>query len=513
MKLRGRRLFFAPLLIAVVVLLGSTAALADQAMDALAKQTGKQLRNVERMMHSGKTQEALTLLNESALAIEQIKSNDPTNKKLRSLEQKYTRTKKSLHRKTGASAKAAAPLPASGEAAFTERERKDLTRRLKQINLELQRAEERIADERYSDAQSRLAKVEELFKITDRKYAQELLQAEKEYVDAVKRNAAVKESVGVAAAATAKAKEDAKIAKAGAEANNKALTDEWLGKFSPYIAGAYFPAGHKPEKQLLFPGTSEPEKFAAMDQVYQELKGVYQQFLQSPAANVTTWPLTQAATDVRLALENYESSMKSGKESIRRDAESQLDQALTYLTSDSGWKNDTTVMPPIVDSKRMAMIQSMVNESAKGFPAGAPELASLKKKEAQLLAQDQEHRKIREERRRMRPEVYGGKDLKAIRKTAEKVSKKATKGAKVLRVTVYKEAWKEERVLEFTDTTKTATRYRITQMINAQVATKQGDKVLLHTLHIAQDKQSSGWGPLYGHVMHSEPMLEKNVKK
>lgn len=500
-------------MVSLVLLLSPVITVADQAMDSLAKQTGKQLRNVERMMHSGKNQEALTLLQESALAIEQIKTSDPSNKKLRSLEQQYTRAKKSLDRKLGASAKTA-PSPSTSEGAgLSERERKDLTRRLKQINLELQRAEERIADERYSDAKSRLAKVTELFKITDRKYAQELLQAEAEYVDAVKRNAAVIASVEVAATATAKAREDAKIAKANAEANNKALTDKWLGKFSPYIAGSYFPAGHKPEKLLLFPGTSEPEKFAAMDSVYEELKGVYQQFLQSPAAGVTTWPLTQAATDVRIALENYESSMKSGKESIRRDAESQIDQALTYLNNNSRWKEDSAEMPPIVDSKRMAMIQSMVNEAAKGFSAGAPELVSLKKKEGQLIAQDQEYRKIREERRRMRPEVYAGKDLKSIRHTAEKVTEKAVKGAKVLRITVYKDAWKEERVLEYTDTTKTATRYRITQMINAQVATKQGGKVLLHTLHIAKDKQGSGWGQLYGHIMHSEPMLEKNVKK
>jgi hypothetical protein len=32
-------------------------------------------------------------------------------------------------------------------------------------------------------------------------------------------------------------------------------------------------------------------------------------------------------------------------------------------------------------------------------------------------------------------------------------------------------------------------------------------------LHLAKDKTSDGWGSVYGHIMFSDPMAEKNVEK
>ena len=104
-------------------------------------------------------------------------------------------------------------------------------------------------------------------------------------------------------------------------------------------------------------------------------------------------------------------------------------------------------------------------------------------------------------------------DLKELRKMAEKIVAKDKPGAKILRVSVYKDEWEEERVLEPTDSTSTAIRYRVTRSINAQVAVKLSGEVSLDTLHIAKDQKGSGWGQLYGHIMYSDPMAEKNVKK
>ena len=46
-----------------------------------------------------------------------------------------------------------------------------------------------------------------------------------------------------------------------------------------------------------------------------------------------------------------------------------------------------------------------------------------------------------------------------------------------------------------------------------QVAAKGADgKVYLHSVYIASDRKSDGnWGPLYGHIMWSDWMAEKNV--
>jgi len=77
------------------------------------------------------------------------------------------------------------------------------------------------------------------------------------------------------------------------------------------------------------------------------------------------------------------------------------------------------------------------------------------------------------------------------------------------------DTWKEESVVEWTDTTRTALRYRNTRSMTAHTAAKAPDgKVYLHAVHLACDRQSDGsWGPLYGHIMWSDWMAEKNVEE
>jgi hypothetical protein len=77
------------------------------------------------------------------------------------------------------------------------------------------------------------------------------------------------------------------------------------------------------------------------------------------------------------------------------------------------------------------------------------------------------------------------------------------------------EDWQQESVVEWTDTTHTALRYRNTRFITAHVAAKGADgKVFLHAVHLASDRETDGsWGSLYGHIMWSDWMAEKNVNE
>ena len=131
-----------------------------------------------------------------------------------------------------------------------------------------------------------------------------------------------------------------------------------------------------------------------------------------------------------------------------------------------------------------------------------------------MINKDNEHRRIRTERTFMTSDQYKGSDLKSLHEKAEAIVKKDFSDAKVLRKTVISTDWKEERVLEFTDTTQTATRYRVTRSLTAQAGAKRGSDVFLYTLHIAKDQRSDGsWGELYGHIMFTDPMLESNINK
>ena len=114
----------------------------------------------------------------------------------------------------------------------------------------------------------------------------------------------------------------------------------------------------------------------------------------------------------------------------------------------------------------------------------------------------------------MLPDKFGGRDGKKLAAKARDVLKAAHAAAKPLRTTIISEDWKEERVVEYTDTTKTQVRYRVTRSVTAQVAGKVEDDVFLYTIHLAQDRKADGkWGLLHGHVMFTDAMLEANVKK
>jgi hypothetical protein len=111
---------------------------------------------------------------------------------------------------------------------------------------------------------------------------------------------------------------------------------------------------------------------------------------------------------------------------------------------------------------------------------------------------------------------FTGVEASDIKDKANSLVKEKHSSAKVLRTTVISDEWKEETVQEWTDTTKTALRWRTTRAVTAQVAAKIDEEVRLFTIYIAKNKQSDGtWGHLFGNL-HSDKgdlMLEKNVNK
>lgn len=80
-----------------------TAACADEAVDtvALARDVDKSLRAAERDMFNGKNESADQQLEQIAPRIEQLKTSDPDNSKLKTLESKYAKIRKDLDRKLG----------------------------------------------------------------------------------------------------------------------------------------------------------------------------------------------------------------------------------------------------------------------------------------------------------------------------------------------------------------------------------------------------------------------------
>jgi hypothetical protein len=505
-----------------------TPAAASEA-DIMAKTIDKELRDAERLMFNGKKEEADEKLEAAGAMITDLKSMDPGNTKLKSLESKYNRTRQTLDKRLGKTTKTSSerPLPpkpqtqapssASPAATQTEAGSEQGTKlpggvkkRLKDIEGTLNQVERQLSSNRIKNARYELDKVPGYFEEIDRMYGGQFSTDNPDYQAVQQRYAEVQAKVEAGAEAEAQAQADA----AKAEEANKAMAKEWIDRFGHYISASYLPPGHKPDKELIFPGTADPEKIPQMQKIYEEAKAVYAEYEKAGlASSDIPWDLEQAAKDLKYALESYESSYQSAMDGYARDAESSVDQALDFLAR-TDWETDPEALPPMISKDRMERIDGLIKNLDTVLAPDDPKLAALKAKQAKIVQQDQEHRKIWQERVRVRPEIYKGSDLADIRAKAESIVKKEKPGAAILRISVYKDEWKEESVIESTDTTNTALRHRVTRMINAQVATKQNNEVMLNTLHIAKDKQSDGgWSKLYGHIMHSDKMLEANVNR
>ena len=215
------------------------------------------------------------------------------------------------------------------------------------------------------------------------------------------------------------------------------------------------------------------------------------------------------------ALKEMPEIIRQSQALVSGEVEKEFDRVLAQLERDTGWKADETKMPFVAMKRDVEPLSRALEEYASTVKPDDAKLALLKKKLELINEKDQENRAICAQRRYLRPWKYAGSDGEEIEKAAGAIVKKAFPKAQILRTTLPATSWKEERVLEYTDTTQTAIRYRVTHFMSADVAAKADDgKVYLHGVHIAADRTSSGnWGELYGNVMWSDWMIEENVNK
>ena len=497
----------------------------------LAKQADKIIRNAERNMHSGKNEEAATMLQEAAALLEQGKAEDPANKRILQTEKKFERIRKNVDKKLGKnvgttsssgtslpkkpqpkamSSKSSPPAPAAKQPDGAKLPG-GVKKRLKDINGHLDSAERYVGSDA-AKAQYKLSQAEELFAEIDRMYADQFDQAHPDY-------AAVKirydELTGMAAEqGTAEAKAEADTA--DAKVAKEKQSEEWLAKFREYLSYSGS-EGHNPEKLVFVPGTSEPEKFADAKKRYESFKMFYEEYKNTDFPAGKTWALEDIAdNEAPRRMKEFEEGFASRMGSVVERAESEINAAMAQLEKDNGWQSDKSIKPNLIDHKWMKSIGEAKDEAVSALGADDPKAEQVQAKFDALKAKDKENRQIRKERTFMTPDRYTGKEISALKKKAKALVKNNTKeGGTPLRCTIIAENWREETVHEWTDTSRTAKRWRTTRHQTAQVAAKTSSGVRLITVALAQDKQSDGeWGSLYGNLHQgSDPMLEANVNK
>ncbi|MFH0878223.1 MAG: hypothetical protein V2A34_00780, partial [Lentisphaerota bacterium] len=215
------------------------------------------------------------------------------------------------------------------------------------------------------------------------------------------------------------------------------------------------------------------------------------------------------ARQLRYALDSFDSSHKSFVEESLTDAETQAGQNEAFLSVQEAKSEPLFLQKDQIDRlrQRIGLAEALARPGEPRIGALKATLADIEKKDAALRA-------TRMAQTRMGAESYRGGDAAELKAKAESIVLAKASGVKILRTTLISSDWKEESVLEYTDTTQTAVRYRTTRSLTAQVAARGDGKVLLYTINLGKDRQADGaWGAVYGHVMYTDPMLEENVAK
>jgi len=293
----------------------------------------------------------------------------------------------------------------------------------------------------------------------------------------------------------AKAKEE----KADAEKAADMTAEQWADKLDAYKADTT-----EGSKGSFGVPLSDPKKIVELAPLYNEAKKLYQEFVATGIDKESHWKLRQADWDIKVAIENYESSIKR----LSDDAVSDLKQAKEWL---AGQLNSAT--PLYLPTDRMVTLRQKVADVKSILPADDATVKALESDLAEIEKNQAAIEKIVLKKRKMKPDVYKGADAAKVKALAKSIVLKDKSSAKIVRVHVISAKWDVESAIEWTDTTQSALQHRVTKGLNVQVALKIDSDCFLYTLFIHKDTIGGAAGSLKGHVMFRDKFLEENLPK
>lgn len=514
------------------LMIGSATA---QDVKEMAKEATKEIRNSQRRMFNGKHEEAKVHLDKAEELIKKIEAEDPDFKGLVILKSKFEKQKKDLEKRMpkkeeekeeskeeGDKSKEEESESSEGKKSDVQKEESaklpgGVTFRLKKVDDILKRAERHLKkdpadmnDYTVKSLEAAVKDAEGMMKEMMDGYGDQIPEGNEEVKAAWDKIEEFKKKVtGVSDHV-----ENKEAAAADAEAARKKQSDEWLAKINPYIMNPANP-GYDKDKYLIAGATDQTDELQRRKKIFDEAVILYAEYEKTEFPDGITDELERAARELKYSIDSFESSYAEAGKRFLETAQNEVEQLEQWVAGQkSKMASDEKYQPLVIGKDRIPGIKKMIEKAKSSESADAVAVADLEKRIAVLEKDDGELRTIRTERTFMIPDKFDGSEKKKIKSVAEDILKKEHPGAKPLRATVISQGWKEERVTEFTDTTQTALRHRVTQSVTAQVAAEKDGKTSLYTIHVAQDQKSGGgWGDYYGNVMFIDPMLKKNVKK
>lgn len=113
----------------------------------------------------------------------------------------------------------------------------------------------------------------------------------------------------------------------------------------------------------------------------------------------------------------------------------------------------------------------------------------------------------------MSPEKYKGKDGKSLSALAKKAVLDKFPKAVILKIKLVSSKWgAPEGGAQWTDNTYSAVEVRTTSYFSVEVASRQGQDVMLHRVYLYKSKVNGAMQPAKSYIVGSQMMLEKNVR-
>jgi len=247
--------------------------------------------------------------------------------------------------------------------------------------------------------------------------------------------------------------------------------------------------------------------------IYAQARETYQEYQKARFPTGQTEKLQDYASRMEKALTDFDKMLKDSTEWLLNDLNTEADGVMKRFQENEEKCKDKSAVPVLLDKDQYLYMQKKL-ERAKNLSPQNPRISEMEKKLADLQAENVKWTEFMVDRVRMKPDVFRGDDAKSLKEKAVAIVKEKHEKAEILRTAIISEGWKEERVLEYTDTTQSAVRYRVSQFLTAQVAAKIPDGCRLFTIYLAKDQMTGGtWGSLYGHIMFTDKILEENVNK
>ena len=288
----------------------------------------------------------------------------------------------------------------------------------------------------------------------------------------------------------------------------------WLKRLDRFVMPYDVEKSRVNRDRLVVPSTRDPQELKRLQGLFEEAKAVLAEYAKASFPLGRSRRLQVVARELEELIRVFPGEYEKNALRLLADPAKALAEAARILASDKSSLADPEVKPRILSQARIDTLHKLIAQAASVAGAEAAVVADLEKRLTALLADNTKRIALRAARTFMLPSRYTGEDGEALKAKAEEILTAKVPGGRILRRTLPSADWREERVWEWTDTTRSATRYRVTRSLTLQAAVKCGDQVTLYTLHIAKDRRTDGtWGPLYGHVMFADAMAEANVGK